>query len=174
MKKQEVMDIIEKTLAGGNGILRLEPAWMWRDFLPPGRRLGFREGRYDAGERGFICELWLASTTNADNQVSPLEEGLSYLRIDGEDKLKMEPHSQTIFEVHPRIVEEKKHVWLLPHIEAWNSYIILRHSCAYLQGSEGVSILALGCLHAPGTAVTIKSRENSDLFSIVRDQGLIS
>ena len=39
-KKRE---IVEGALAKGNGILRLEPAWVARDFLPPGRRLGLKE-----------------------------------------------------------------------------------------------------------------------------------
>ena len=30
-----------------------EPAWVARDFLPPGRRLGLPEDAYDVGERGF-------------------------------------------------------------------------------------------------------------------------
>ena len=32
---------------------------------------------YDVGERGFICERWLASTTRADNAVGPEDEGVS-------------------------------------------------------------------------------------------------
>jgi hypothetical protein len=75
---------VEKALADGNGILRLEPAWVARDFLPPGRRLGLNESEYDVGERGWICERWLGSTTKADNRISPPDEGLSYFAIDGE------------------------------------------------------------------------------------------
>jgi hypothetical protein len=63
----------------GNGVLRLEPAWVARDFLPAGRRLGLAESAYDVGERGAICERWLASTTKADNRVGPDDEGLSYI-----------------------------------------------------------------------------------------------
>lgn len=63
----------------GNGVLRLEPAWVARDWLPAGRRLGLPEDQYDVGERGSISERWLASTTRADNRVGPPDEGLSYL-----------------------------------------------------------------------------------------------
>ena len=35
-------EIVEEALAAGNGILRLAPAWVARDFLPPGRRLGLK------------------------------------------------------------------------------------------------------------------------------------
>ena len=74
---------VENALAAGNGILRLEPAWVARDFLPPGRRLGLAEAAYNVGERGWICERWLASTTKADNRISPPDEGLSYIATDG-------------------------------------------------------------------------------------------
>lgn len=76
--------IVEKALAMGNGILRLEPAWVARDFLPPGRRLGLKEHEYEVGERGWICERWIGSTTKADNRIGPPDEGLSYLALDGE------------------------------------------------------------------------------------------
>lgn len=66
-------------LNAGNGVIRLEPAWVARDFLPPGRRLGLPEAAYDVGDRGFICERWLGSTTRADNRIGPADEGLSYL-----------------------------------------------------------------------------------------------
>jgi hypothetical protein len=75
---------VEKALAKGNGILRLQPAWVARDFLPPGRRLGLKESEYDVGERGAICERWIGSTTKADNRISPPDEGLSSLALEGE------------------------------------------------------------------------------------------
>lgn len=77
-------EIVENALASGNGILRLEPAWVARDFLPPGRRLGLKEEEYEVGERGWISERWLGSTTKADNRVGPPDEGLSYLALEGE------------------------------------------------------------------------------------------
>ncbi len=77
-------DIVEKALARSNGILRLEPAWVARDFLPPGYRLGLKEEEYEVGERGWISERWIGSTTRADNRVGPPDEGLSYLTLEGE------------------------------------------------------------------------------------------
>ncbi len=77
-------EIIENALAKGDGIFRLEPAWVARDFLPPGRRLGLKEAEYEVGERGWISERWIGSTTKADNRVGPPDEGLSYLAIEGE------------------------------------------------------------------------------------------
>jgi|YNPBryantNP2012_1023418.scaffolds.fasta_scaffold03567_3 hypothetical protein len=79
----ETRNIVATALAQGNGILRLEPAWVARDFLPPGKRLGLKEEEYDVGERGWISERWLGSTTKADNRVGPPDEGLSYLAIAG-------------------------------------------------------------------------------------------
>ncbi|MCR6032131.1 hypothetical protein GGQ22_11855 [Nocardioides sp. zg-579] len=70
-------DLLHRLLAEGDGVLRCDPAWVARDFLPPGRRLGLPEDAYDVGERGSICERWLASTTRADNRVGPDDEGLS-------------------------------------------------------------------------------------------------
>jgi hypothetical protein len=74
-----VRDQVERLLFEGNGVLRCEPAWVARDFLPPGRRLGLPDESYDVGERGAICERWLASTTRADNRVGPDDEGLSHV-----------------------------------------------------------------------------------------------
>ena len=77
-----IADRVEDLLNTGNGILRLEPAWVARDFLPAGRRLGLPEDAYDVGDRGAICERWLASTTPADNRVKVPDEGLSAVRTD--------------------------------------------------------------------------------------------
>jgi hypothetical protein len=72
-------DVLDRLLAAGNGVLRCDPAWVARNFLPPGRRLGLPDDEYDVGERGAICERWLASTTKADNRVGPDDEGLSHV-----------------------------------------------------------------------------------------------
>ena len=76
-------NIVASALTKGDGILPLEPAWVARDFLPPGRRLGLKDEEYEVGERGWISERWIGSTTKADNRISPPDEGLSYLGIDG-------------------------------------------------------------------------------------------
>lgn len=78
----EIRKIVEKELENNNGILKLKPAWVARDFLPPGKRLGLAEKDYNVGERGFISERWLASVTKADNRLSPPDEGLSYLQLE--------------------------------------------------------------------------------------------
>ena len=84
MADMTIRNIIATVLAEGRGILRLEPAWVARDFLPPGRRLGLKDEEYEVGERGWISERWIGSTTKADNRISPPDEGLSYVGIPGE------------------------------------------------------------------------------------------
>src|SRR5262245_14025720 len=82
-------DEVARALSDGDGIVRLSPAWVARDFLPPGRRLGLAEDAYDLGDRGAVCERWLASTTVADNRVGPPDEGLSYLALDGPERVTL-------------------------------------------------------------------------------------
>jgi hypothetical protein len=89
MSVESRRDVLEGALAEGGGILRLEPAWVGRDFLPAGRRLGLGKDQYDLGERGYICERWLASTTMADNRVGPPDEGLSYLALEGSHRMTL-------------------------------------------------------------------------------------
>jgi len=71
---------VQEVVAASGGVLRLDAALVARDWLPPGYRLGLPDDAYDAGERGFICERWLGSTTTADNRVGPDDEGISYIR----------------------------------------------------------------------------------------------
>ena len=87
MDRSKIRATVENELGKNNGMLRLRPAWVARDFLKPGRRLGLSEQRYDVGKRGFICERWLGSETEADNTVKHENEGLSFLDIDGQDIL---------------------------------------------------------------------------------------
>ena len=89
MDDAKKMDVLDRALADGKGILRMGAAWVARDFLPPGFRLGLPEDQYDVGERGYICERWLASTTKADNAIGPPDEGLSYVASEGEDRLTL-------------------------------------------------------------------------------------
>jgi hypothetical protein len=87
MDKNTIRSTVLRELKKNNGILPLRPAWVSRDFMPPGKRLGLTEQEYDAGVSGYICERWLASETRVDNLVKIENEGLSYLDINGEDML---------------------------------------------------------------------------------------
>ena len=77
---------IQQVIDAGNGILRLEPCWVPRSFMIPGRRLKLHTDDLYAfgGHRGGINERWFSSTTKASNGPATLEdEGLSYVRADG-------------------------------------------------------------------------------------------
>ncbi len=79
VNRQVVRDAVD----AGGGILRLEPAWVPRTFMVPGRRLRLHPDDLYAlgGHRGGINERWFSSTTNADNGPgTPADEGLSYVR----------------------------------------------------------------------------------------------
>ena len=75
--KELTLNIVEKN----NGILRIKPTYVARDFLGSGKRLGLKEEEYNVGERGEITERWLASTVKAENRIGPADEGLSYVFI---------------------------------------------------------------------------------------------
>jgi len=69
----------------GEGVLRLAPTWVPRSFLQPVKRLKLHPDDYYAlgTNRGGIDERWFASTTHADNEGAPDDEGLSYVIQDG-------------------------------------------------------------------------------------------
>ncbi len=91
MKEQntKIRNLIENQIAKTNGVLPLEAAWVARDFLPPGKRLGLPEKMYNLGKRGGICERWLASTTPADNKYGVPNEGVSFLKLDSKDRVTL-------------------------------------------------------------------------------------
>ena len=76
-----VESLVMKAIEDGDGILKLAPTWVPRDFLSPGGRLRLApDDLYALGvKRGGIDERWLASTTKADNPGAPEDEGLSYI-----------------------------------------------------------------------------------------------
>src|SRR3984893_18637209 len=77
---------VEEAIGAGSGVLRLEPSWVPRTFMLPGRRLKLHPDDLYAlgGHRGGINERGFSSTTNADNGPgTPADEGLSYVRLDG-------------------------------------------------------------------------------------------
>ena len=94
-KSQQCRRAIEE----GEGILHLRPEWVARDFIPPGKRLGLKESDYDVGERGYICERWLASITRAENAVGPENEGLSRLRTDSDEEITLKEATELLPEL---------------------------------------------------------------------------
>jgi hypothetical protein len=77
--------LIHDALAAGDGVLRLEPNWVPRSFMIPGRRLRLHPDDLYAfgGHRGGINERWFSSTTKAANGPLTSEfEGLSFVRTE--------------------------------------------------------------------------------------------
>ncbi len=73
---------IQDAIGAGGGILRLEPCWVPRSFMIPGRRLRLHPDDLYAfgGHRGGINERWFSSTTKASNgPLTTEDEGLSYV-----------------------------------------------------------------------------------------------
>jgi hypothetical protein len=73
---------VEEAVNAGAGVLRLEPSWVPRSFMIPGRRLKLHpDDLYSFGaHRGGINERWFSSTTKASNgPATTVDEGLSYI-----------------------------------------------------------------------------------------------
>lgn len=75
-----------QALESGAGVLRLAPTWVPRSFLQPGKRIKLHPDDYYAlgTHRGGIDERWFGSTTHADNEGAPEDEGLSYVVNEGQ------------------------------------------------------------------------------------------
>src|ERR1700679_1017353 len=74
---------VRDAIGDGAGILRLEPNWVPRSFLDPGRRLRLHPDDPYAfgGDRAVINERSFSSTTKAPNGPHTGEfEGLSFVR----------------------------------------------------------------------------------------------
>src|SRR6478672_11009045 len=93
---------IQDALDEGRGILRLEPAWVPRSFMHPGRRLKLHPDDLYAfgGHRGGINERWFSSTTKASNGPSTLpDEGLSYVQPEKGNKFSLKEAVETAGDV---------------------------------------------------------------------------
>ena len=77
---------IRNAIEAGDGILRLAPTWVPRSFLMPGRRIKLApQDLYAYGaHRGGIDERWFAATTPAANENREIDEGYSYVVVNGE------------------------------------------------------------------------------------------
>lgn len=84
--KDNVGKILGRAMDAGNGILRLTPNWVPRNFLHPGKRIKLAPTDWYAlgTHRGGIDERWFASTTEAANDGRADDEGLSYCVFEGE------------------------------------------------------------------------------------------
>jgi hypothetical protein len=84
--------IVEAALNSGDGVMRLEPAWVPRSFCIPGKRLKLHPDDYYSygANRGGIDERWFASTTKADNgPLTTPSEGLSFIHVDEKSRVTL-------------------------------------------------------------------------------------
>lgn len=102
---EKLKQLIENEIRKTSGVLQLNPAWVARNFIAPGRRLGLPESQYNLGDRGGICERWLASTTKADNKVSVPNEGLSTLKMEYEREVTL----KEVVELLPELILGKEY-----------------------------------------------------------------
>jgi hypothetical protein len=95
------------------GILRLAPTWVPRSFLQPGRRIKLHPDDYYAlgKDRGGIDERWFASTTHADNEGAPPDEGMSYVVQDGQRFLLKDAIEQLGAEIIDQAIWDKYKRW---------------------------------------------------------------
>ena len=106
---------IRQSIAAAEGVLRLEPCWVPRSFMIPGRRLRLHPDDLYAfgGHRGGINERWFASTTKAANGPHTTEfEGLSFVRTaDGKRFLLKEAMETAGDELLGRNVMQREGGW---------------------------------------------------------------
>ena len=99
LSKVKLMRILEKNLKKTSGIFRLKPTWVARNSMPPGYRLGLSKEQAYLGERGWISERWLGSTTKADNLIGPPDEGLTYINLPSGEDITLKEAVDTIPEL---------------------------------------------------------------------------
>ncbi len=144
VKKDNVGQILDRAMDAGGGILRLTPTWVPRSFLHPGRRIKLAiEDLYAYGaHRGGIDERWFASTTEAANEGRNWDEGLSWVRFNGERFLLRDAVEEGQGKIVGPAIWEKYHRWPvyskffdnagpIPH------HMHQTHEFAKLTGQEG-------------------------------------
>ena len=87
---------VQEAVEAGKGVLRLEPCWVPRSFMIPGRQLKLHpDDLYAFGaHRGGINERWFASTTKASNGLATTpDEAHEIMRGVPEDRAKRDLHA---------------------------------------------------------------------------------
>ncbi|MDR1053345.1 MAG: hypothetical protein LBL39_04140 [Planctomycetaceae bacterium] len=86
VSSDNVSKIFQDAMEAGKGILRLTPTWVPRVFMQPGRRIKLAPTDWYAlgVDRGGINERWFSSTTEAGNPGRQPDEGLSYVKFNGQ------------------------------------------------------------------------------------------
>lgn len=115
------IQIAEKALEQGKGIVRLAPTWVPRSFCVPGRRIKLHPDDYYVlgGERGGIDERWFSSTTPAEN--GPLtgeNEGLSQIVFEDGGHTEMVLLRDAVAELKGGVIGDR----LWKKYESWPMY----------------------------------------------------
>lgn len=86
VKTDNVAAILNQAMDAGEGLLRLTPNWVPRNFLHPGKRIKLAPTDWYAlgTHRGGIDERWFACTTEAANEGRAWDEGLSWCVFNGQ------------------------------------------------------------------------------------------
>ena len=81
-----VAKVLSQAIEAGEGILRMIPNWVPRVFLHPGKRIKLAPTDWYAlgVHRGGIDERWFSCTVEAANDNRAEDEGLSYVKFDGQ------------------------------------------------------------------------------------------
>ena len=105
LDQDKVRGSLERALDAGEGLLRLVPAWVPRDFLHPGQRIRLHPNDLYAygGERGGIDERWFGSTTAAENEGRVWHEGYSFALFGSERFLLKD----AVDEMGPRVIGQR-------------------------------------------------------------------
>ncbi len=113
VKKDNVGKVLQEAMDVGGGLLRLIPTWVPRSFLHPGRRIKLaNEDLYALGaHRGGIDERWFASTTEAANDNRNWDEGLSWVRCNGQKFLLRDAVEEGQSKIVGPAIWEKYHRW---------------------------------------------------------------
>jgi len=77
----DVESFLNRLLDENGGVLRLKPSFVARTLYPGLGRLGVK--KFSVGERGWICERWMASSVAAVGPTQLKDEGLSELNVRG-------------------------------------------------------------------------------------------
>ena len=112
-------EIIRKTFADGNGILRLTPTWVPRPFNRPGRRIRLHpDDLFAMGmDRGAIVERWFSSITHVETAGAGPYEGMSFVNVD-DDKDHVVLFKDFVDELGAELIGEE----LMARFGTWPMY----------------------------------------------------
>lgn len=85
MSNSTLIKLLQNEIKKNKGLLRMKPTWIFRKFLPPGRRLKIHpDDLYAKGvDKGAICERWFVSTGAPEiGKTEATKDTLSFISLD--------------------------------------------------------------------------------------------